>query len=166
MLKRIGSTVRGEIPEAVIMCSDPLPICLAWLVGPYARVVADTDPWLAKLNIFFLSVVAAPLWSAFSTTTWLHRMLQITIFILGQQICEVLRTWAPLILQTIRDSNYPFFTIYNFFKKNKADKNFTASYYAQILFLSVTTFVMLPSSDTWHLSMLNMAWFLSKQTAE
>jgi hypothetical protein len=29
MLKRIGSSVRGEIPEAVIMCSDPLPICPA-----------------------------------------------------------------------------------------------------------------------------------------
>jgi len=67
-----------------------------------SSIIADTYPRLAKLDIFFLTVVAAPLGCSFPTTTWsgveLHRKFQIAICILGHQICVVL--W---ILQITRD---------------------------------------------------------------
>ena len=107
MLERINSPIRVEDPEVVEMCSDPLLVHFAWLVSPYDSVIADTDPRLAKLDIFFLTVVAAPLGCSFPTTTWsgiwLHRKFQIAIHILGHQICVVMWIWAPWILQNTRD---------------------------------------------------------------
>jgi len=59
MLERINSPIGVEAPEVVEMCSDPLLVRFAWLVSPNDSVIADTDPRLAKLDIFFLTVVAA-----------------------------------------------------------------------------------------------------------
>ena len=70
MLQRISSPIGVEAPEVVEMCGDPLPVRFAWLVSPCDSVIADTYPRLAKLDILFLTVVAAPLGCSFPTTTW------------------------------------------------------------------------------------------------
>ena len=118
MLERISSPIGVEAPEVVEMCGDPLPVRFAWLASPNDSVIADTDPRLAKLDIFFLTVVAAPLGCSFPTTTWsgiwLHRKFQIAIHILGHKICVVMWIWAPWILQTTRDMLFRYYFIYLF----------------------------------------------------
>ena len=126
MLERISSPIGVEAPEVVEMCGDPLPVRFAWLVSPNDSVIADTDPRLAKLDIFFLTVVAAPLGCSFPTTTWsgiwLHRKFQIAIHILGHKICVVMWIWAPWILQTTRDMLFRYYFIYLFATvKNRKD---------------------------------------------
>ena len=63
-------TYRLKVTVGMVVISNPLPICLSWLLIPNNRVIANIFPWHAQLDVFLVSVVGRSLGTTFCTIGW------------------------------------------------------------------------------------------------